>query len=70
MRRDPKKAVMQRLAFAVAELELAAEIAKCEGDPFLLGQLPTLPERVRDCITFMSDGAASQSLERRTFLGV
>ena len=50
MRRESKHAVVQRLKYAVAELEVVGEIAQREADPALLEQLHTLTERVRECI--------------------
>lgn len=56
MRRESKHAVVQRLEFAVAELEVVGEIAKREGDPALLEQLYALTDRMRDCISCVSNG--------------
>ena len=56
MRRESKHAVVQRLTFAVAELDMVGEIANRDQDAVLLEQLHTLTERVRDCIRFVSNG--------------
>jgi len=56
MRRESKHAVVQRLKYAVAELEVVGEIAKREADPALLEQLYALTERIRDCISGVSNG--------------
>lgn len=55
MRHESKHAVVQRLTFAVAELDVVGEIANPEEDAVLLEQLHTLTERVRDCIRFVSN---------------
>jgi hypothetical protein len=59
MRPESKQAVVQRLEFAAAELEVVSEIAKREGDPALLKQLQALTERMRDCISCVSNGNKS-----------
>lgn len=59
MRRESRDAVVQRLEFAVAELEVVGEIAKREGDLLLLEQLYALTERMRDCISGVSNGKKS-----------
>jgi len=56
MRPESKHAVVQRLEFAAAELEVVSEIAKRDGDCALLEQLDALTDRVRDCIRAVSNG--------------
>ncbi len=52
-----KAAVVKRLEFAMAELEVIGGIADCEGEPVLLEQLQTLTERVRECINAVLNGS-------------
>jgi hypothetical protein len=59
MRRESKDAIVQRLEFAVAELEVVGEIAEREGDAALREQLRALTDRVRDCINGLSNGNRS-----------
>jgi hypothetical protein len=59
MRPEFKHAVVQRLEFAAAELEVVSEIAKRDGDLALLQQLHALTDRVRDCIRGVSLGHKS-----------
>ncbi len=51
MQRQSRNAVVKRLQFAVAELEVISGIANSEGEPVLLEQLHALTERVRECIS-------------------
>ena len=57
MRPELKHAVMQRLQFAAAELEVVGEIAEREGDAALLEQLCVLMKQVKDCISRVSNGS-------------
>jgi len=57
MRRESEHAVVQRLKYAVAELEVVGEIASREEDTVLLEQLHTLTERVRKCINAVLYGS-------------
>lgn len=61
MRRELKNAIVQRLEFAVAELEVVSEIAKRDGDAALREQLCSLTDRVKDCINAVSNGNKSNS---------
>lgn len=56
-----KSAVVRRLEFAVTELEVIGEIANREGDTVMLEQLHSLTERIRDCISSVSNGNRSNS---------
>lgn len=51
MQGQSKDAVLKRLEFAMAELEVISRIADSEGEPVLLEQLHALTERVRECIS-------------------
>ena len=59
MQSKSKDAVVQRLQFAAAELEVIGGIADCEGDKVLLEKLHTLNERMQDCIRHVSGGIKS-----------
>lgn len=59
MRRESKHAVVRRLQFAAAELEVIGDIVHREGDTVLREQLRSLTERIRDCIGSVSDGNKS-----------
>jgi hypothetical protein len=61
MRRESKHAVVRRLQFAAAELEVTGEIVDCEGDTVLREQVHSLTERIRDCIDSVSGGNKSNS---------
>lgn len=50
MRSDSKSAVVQRLQFAIAELEAVMGIAACEEELALLEDVRMLAERARQCI--------------------
>jgi hypothetical protein len=50
MQRDFKTAVVTRLQFALAELEVVSSLALCHGEPDLEEQIHTLRKRVRECI--------------------
>jgi len=50
MQPDSKDAILERLQFAVAELEVISGIAEWERDSDLLAQVHTLIEGVRECI--------------------
>ena len=56
MRREFKDAVVKRLQFAVAELEVVSGIADSEGEAVLHEQLHALSERVRECIDVVLHG--------------
>jgi hypothetical protein len=56
MQRSSRDAVVQRLQFAAAELEVVGEIAKWEGEAALMEQLRALTKRVRDCINRVASG--------------
>jgi hypothetical protein len=64
MHRSSRAAVVQRLRFAAAELEVVGKIAEREGDAALLEQLRALMKRVRDCINGVSGGAKGGLFQR------
>ena len=53
MQPDSKDAIVERLQFAVAELEVISGIAEWGRDSDLQAQLETLIEGVRECIIFV-----------------
>ena len=61
MQRQSKNAVVKRLQFAMAELEVISGIADSEGEPGLLEQLQTLTEGVRECISSVLQGGKALS---------
>ncbi len=53
MQPDSKDAIVERLQFAVAELEVISGIAEWERDSELLGQLETAIKGARKCLVFV-----------------
>jgi hypothetical protein len=56
MQSDAREAVLVRLQFAMAELEVIVGIADAEGEAALLEKTRTLAERMRECIEAVSRG--------------
>jgi hypothetical protein len=63
MERRSKNAVVRRLEFAVAELEVISQIASLEGDTVMVDQLGSLTEGIRGCIRSVSNGHESDSIQ-------
>ncbi len=61
MQRQSKDAVVKRLQFAMAEVEVISGIADSEGEPVLLKQLHTLTQGVRECISSVLHGSKAPS---------
>jgi hypothetical protein len=59
MQRQYKNAVVKRLQFAMAELEVISGIPGCDGEPLLMQQLHALTEGVRECITIVNQEAST-----------
>jgi len=59
MQRQSKDAVVKRLQFAMAELEVVSGIPGCEGEALLMQQLHALTEGVRECITMVNQETSS-----------
>jgi len=56
LQRESRDAVVRRLQFAQAELEVSSGIAVSEGERVLVEQLHTLAEGVRECIATVLNG--------------
>lgn len=62
MQRQSKNAVVKRLQFAMAELEVISGIADGEGEAVVLEQFHhALTERVRECISSVLHGSKAPS---------
>jgi len=59
MQRQSKDAVVKRLQFAMAELEVINGIPGCDGKPVLMQQLHGLTDGVRECIAIVSQHTSS-----------
>ena len=59
MERQSKNAVVKRLQFAMAELEVIHGIPGCEEEPVLMQQLHALTEGMRECITIVNQDTSS-----------
>jgi len=62
MQSTTREAVLRRLQFAVAELEVVMGIADSEGESALLEETRALAERVRECIDAVSQGPSALPL--------
>jgi hypothetical protein len=67
MQRQSKDAVVRRLRFAAAELEVVSGIADSEGETALLEQLHALTERLRECARSVLNGSVRENPQNPTW---
>ncbi len=56
MQRELKSAVMQRLKFAAAELEVVGDVLQQDGDCTLIEHVQQLKTRITRCISGVASG--------------
>jgi hypothetical protein len=64
MQSSSRNAMVQRLRFAAAELEVVGEIAKQEGETAVLEELRALTKRVTTCINRVANGNTGSRFPR------